>query len=118
MKKNTYFHNPRCRKSREGLQLIKEKNIKIEIIEYLNSPPNERELSYILNGLGMKPMALIRTQEKKFKELNLSKNDERSEEEWIRILVENPILIERPILIYNDKVALGRPPENILNILN
>jgi arsenate reductase len=118
VKKNIYFHNPRCRKSREGLQLINEKNIKIEIIEYLKTSPIEQELSYILNGLAVKPIALIRTQEKVFKELNLSKNDQRTDEEWIRIMVDNPILIERPILIYNGKVALGRPPENLLNILS
>ena len=94
------------------------KNIKFEIIEYLKTPPNEQDINYILKGLAVKPLDLIRTQEKLFKELNLSKNDQRPDEEWIRILVENPILIKRPILIYNDKVALGRPPENILKILS
>ena len=115
--KNSFFHNPRCRKSREGLKLIKEKDIDFEIIEYLKTPPNEQELSYILNDLALKPLALIRTQEKVFKELNLSKNDERSDEEWIHIMVANPVLIERPILIYNDIVALGRPPEKLLKII-
>jgi len=117
VKRNTFFHNPRCRKSREGLQLLKDKDIDFKIIEYLKTPPSEEELNYILNGLGMKPLALLRTQGKVFKELNLSKKDQRSDEEWIRIMEKNPILIERPILIYNDKVSLGRPPENILKIL-
>jgi arsenate reductase len=114
---NIFYHNPRCRKSREGLQLINTKNISFKIVEYLKSPPSETELKKILNGLEMKPRSLIRTQEKVFKELNLSKKDNRPDQEWIRIMAENPILIERPILIYNNKVALGRPPENLLNII-
>lgn len=92
-------------------------DLDFEIIEYLQSPPSEEELTNILNHLEMKPLTLMRTQEKVFKELNLSKNDVRDDEEWIRIMVENPILIERPILVYNGKVALGRPPENLLTII-
>ena len=65
----------------------------------------------------MKPLDLIRTHEKRFKELNLSVHDSRASEEWITIMVNNPVLIERPILIYNNKVALGRPPERLLDIL-
>jgi len=117
MESNIYYHNPRCRKSREGLQFLAAEKINFKIVEYLKSPPSETELNQILSGLGMKPLALMRTQEKVFKELNLSKKDDRSDQEWIRIMVENPILIERPILKYNDKIALGRPSENMLKII-
>jgi arsenate reductase len=86
-------------------------------VEYLKEPPTGEQLKNILDGLGMKPLEIIRTQEKVFKELNLTKKDLRSEEEWIEIMIANPILIERPIFIYKNKVALGRPPENVLKIL-
>lgn len=117
MKNNAYFHNPRCRKSREGLELLKKMDLDFEIIEYLQSPPSEDEVTNILNQLEMKPLSLMRTQERIFKELNLSKKDEKTDEEWIRIMVENPILIERPIFMYNGKVALGRPPDNLKKIV-
>jgi len=94
-----------------------EKNIDIKIVEYLKDPPSKEQLKYILNGFGKKPLDLIRKQEKVFKELNLSKKDMKSDDEWIDIMVSNPILIERPLLIYKKKVALGRPPENILTII-
>ena len=117
MSKNLFYHNPRCRKSREGLNLVQTKTKDFEIVEYLKNPPTKEELRSLINGLNIHPLQLIRTQEKIFKELNLSKKDKRSDNEWIDIMVQNPILIERPILLYNGKVALGRPPENLLNIL-
>jgi len=117
MKKNIFYHNPRCRKSRETLQIVEKKNVEFETIEYLKTPPDKTQLKIILEGLGKKPLEIMRTQEKVFKELNLSKKDLRSDEEWIDIMIANPILIERPIFIFNNKVALGRPPENILSIL-
>ena len=117
MKRNLFYHNPRCRKSREGLVLVQNKNVNFEIVEYLQNPPSEEELIFILDGLGVKPLQLIRTQEKVFKELNLSKKDKRSDEEWIDIMVRNPILIERPVFIFNRRVALGCPPENLLKII-
>lgn len=117
MSRNIFYHNPRCRKSRETLKIAQEKNIKFEIVEYLNHPPDKQQLKMILKGLGKKPLEIMRTQEKVFKELKLSKKDERADDEWIDIMINNPKLIERPILIYENKVALGRPPESILEIL-
>ena len=117
MKKSLFYHNPRCRKSRETLQIVSEKNIDYEVVEYLNDPPSASQISFILAGLKMHPLDLIRTQEKVFKELGLSKKDSRSDAEWIDIMVNHPILIERPIFIYKEKVALGRPPENVLEII-
>ena len=117
MRKNLFYHNPRCRKSREGLQLVEGKNIKFEVVEYLNDPPTKEELKSILESLGKKPLDVMRTQEKVFKELGLSKKDERADAEWIQLMVKNPILIERPILVYNNRAALGRPPEDLLKII-
>ena len=117
MNRNIFYHNPRCRKSRETLQLVEEKNVDFELVEYLKDPPTREQLKNILDGLGKKPLEIMRTQEKVFKELNLSKKDLKSNDEWIDIMIKNPILIERPIFIYKNKVALGRPPENVLDIL-
>jgi len=117
MSKNIFYHNPRCRKSREGLKLVEGKRIEFELVEYLKEPPTKEQLQSILNSLGKKPLEMMRTQEKIFKELKLSKKDDRSDDEWIEIMVSNPILIERPILVYNKQAALGRPPEDLLKIL-
>ena len=117
MSKNIFYHNPRCRKSRETLQLVEGRKVEYELVEYLIDPPNKEQIQYILNSLGKNPLEIMRTQEKVFKELNLSKKDIKSDDEWIEIMIANPILIERPIFIYKDKVALGRPPENVLKIL-
>jgi len=86
-----------------------EKNIDIKIVEYLKDPPSKEQLKYILNGLGKKPLDLIRKQEKVFKELNLSKKDMKSDDEWIDIMVSNPILIERPLLIYKKRLRWEDP---------
>jgi arsenate reductase len=117
MSKNIFYHNPRCRKSREGLQLVKGKNIEFEVVEYLKNPPTKQELNSILKSMRKSPLDVMRTQEKIFKELNLSKKDNRNDDEWIEIMVKNPILIERPILVYNNKAALGRPSEELLKII-
>jgi arsenate reductase len=97
--------------------LVEGKKVDFELVEYLKDPPSKEQLISILKSLNKKPLDLMRTQEKIFKELNLSKKDERSEDEWIDIMVRNPILIERPIFIYNNKAALGRPPEDLLKII-
>jgi len=114
---NIFYHNPRRRKSRETLKLVEEKHVDFELVEYLKDPPTREKLKFILEGIGIKPLEIMRTKEKVFKDLNLSKKDLRSDDEWIEIMISNPILIERPILIYKNNVALGRPPENVLNIL-
>ncbi len=109
------FHNPRCSKSRQTLQLLEDKNESVEVVEYLNSPPTVSELKDIVNLLGIKPEQLLRKGEAIFKEE--FKGKELSDDEWIEAMVANPKLIERPIVIKNGKAALGRPPENVLDIL-
>jgi len=118
MLENKIYHNPRCSKSRSTLALLKENGIDVPVIAYLETPPTAQELATICEKLNIAPLALIRTKEALFAELGLHKTDVRSNAEWCDIMAQNPKLIERPIVIYNGKVALGRPPENILSLLS
>ncbi|MCI5057403.1 MAG: arsenate reductase (glutaredoxin) [Flavobacteriales bacterium] len=109
------YHNPRCTKSRETLALLEEKNQEVEIVEYLKDIPSKSDLKKILSKLNIKPEQLLRKNEAIFKEKfkGLSFNDE----EWIQIMIENPKLIQRPIVINGNKARIGRPPELVLEIL-
>ena len=109
------YHNPRCSKSRQTLQLIHDSGKKIEIIEYLNEPPTVEELKSIIKLLGITPEQLLRKNESIFKEQ--FKGKIYSDNEWIQIMIEHPKLIERPIVIVGKKAVLGRPPENVLELL-
>ncbi len=110
------YHNPRCSKSRATLQLLREKGIEPKIIEYLKTPPSREALEAILNKLGMAPRDLMRKKEKIYKEKNLD-NPDLTHDQLIEAMIENPILIERPIVVAGDKAAIGRPPENVLEVL-
>ena len=110
-----YYHNPRCRKSRETLEFLKENGVEPELFFYLKTHPTFEELKDIIEKLGIKPLELIRKNEKIFKE-NF-KGKEFSDDDWIKIMVENPKLIERLIIINGDKAVIGRPKENILKLL-
>jgi len=109
------YHNPRCRKSRETLALIENHGIKPEVIEYLKTPPSFDELKKIVTMLGIGPYQLIRRGEAEFKDQYRGK--ELSGDKWIEAMVKHPKLIERPIVINGEKAAIGRPPENVLEIL-
>lgn len=112
----TIYHNPRCSKSRETLELIRNHQIEPNIVEYLKTPPSEAELKNILNLLGLKPRELMRKNESIYKELNL--NDETLDDSsLIKAMLEHPILIERPIVMANGKAAIGRPPEKVASLL-
>ena len=111
------FHNPRCSKSRRTLELLQEQDLDFDIIEYLDHPPSIELLEDICKTLECTPLDIIRTKENRFSELKLSSSDQRTDSEWIEIMVANPILIERPIFCHNNRAALGRPPENVLTIL-
>ena len=110
------YHNPRCSKSRETLKLLEQRDIKPEVIEYLKPPPTAAELQDILNKLGMHPRELMRTKEAEYKENGLD-DDSLSDAELIEAMIRIPKLIERPIVLANDKAAVGRPPESVLAIL-
>jgi len=106
------YHNTRCRKSRAGLKYLEEKGIKPEVIEYLKDKPfTENSLKDILNKLELIPQNIIRTQEADYKENYKGKNF--SEKEWIKVLVDNPKLIKRPIIEKDDKAVLGDIVEHI-----
>jgi len=112
----TIYHNPRCSKSRQTLQLLKDNEIDPVVIEYLQSPPSAPELEQILTRLGIEPRDLMRKKEAPYKENNLN-DPALSRTDLIAAMIEHPILIERPIVIANGKAAVGRPPENVLEII-
>jgi arsenate reductase len=114
--KATIYHNPRCSKSRQTLALLEEKGVELEIIEYLKTPPDLETLKNILTKLGISPHELMRKGESIYKELNLVAQAEDSQT-LLNAMLENPVLIERPIVLANDKAAIGRPPESVLDIL-
>ena len=112
----TIYHNPRCSKSRQTLQILDEKGIEAQVIEYLNTPPSSGELSNILNLLGIRPRDLMRKNEAIYKELGLG-DESMSDDDLIAAMLANPILIERPIVVANGKARIGRPPESVLEII-
>lgn len=111
----TIYHNARCSKSRCALELVQKKVKDVKVIEYLQTPPTEKELKGVLKKLRMKAEDIIRKKEELFHEKYSGKKF--SESKWIKILVKNPILIERPIVVKGNKAVIGRPPENILTLL-
>lgn len=116
MARITIYHNPRCSKSRQTLELIREKAGEPEIIEYLKTPPSREELARVLSLLGMKPRDLVRKKEAEYKQAGLD-NEALSDDEIIELMIRYPRLIERPIVVVDGKAAIGRPPENITRIL-
>ena len=111
------YHNPRCSKSRETLSLLEEKGTETEIIEYLKTPPDEDTLKNIIKTLGINALQLVRVHEDEFKQAGLDKEG-ISDDEIIKAMIKFPKLIERPIVVNGNKVAIGRPPKNILSILD
>jgi arsenate reductase len=105
------YHNPRCRKSRAGLTHLETKKVEFEVIDYLKNPISEVELADLLMKLNKSPQDIIRTQEEIYKSNFKGKNF--ADEEWIKIMVEYPKLIHRPIVVRNYKAVLGQPPEEI-----
>lgn len=109
------FHNPRCRKSREGLQILEDSKKNFEVVLYLENPPSEKELKLIILKLGITPIELVRKGETDWKEK--FKGIDLSDDEIIKAMVTYPKLIERPIVILGDKAVIGRPPERIKDLL-
>jgi arsenate reductase len=112
----TIYHNPRCSKSRQTLALLRDHSTDIEVVEYLEAPPDAATLSRILDLLGKDPREVLRKKEEPYGRLGLS-DPALSRDALIQAMVDNPILIERPIVLANGKAALGRPPESVLEIL-
>jgi len=112
----TIYHNPRCSKSRQTLQMLSEQGLEPQIVEYLITPPSAAELKQVLDLLALGPRDLMRKNESVYKEAGLD-DEGLSDEQLIAAMLENPILIERPIVLANGKARIGRPPESVLEIL-
>jgi len=112
----TIYHNPRCSKSRQTLQLLEERGVELTIIDYLKTPPSAEELKSILQKLKMSARDILRQGEDAYKHHNLD-DQSKTEEYIIAAMVISPKLIERPIVVVTDKAALGRPPKRVLDIL-
>lgn len=109
------YHNPRCRKSREGLQLLENSGKEFEIVKYLENIPTENELKEIIQKLNIAPIELVRKTEKIWKEEY--KGKKLTDSEIVKAMVDNPKLIERPIVTQNNQAVIGRPAENITAII-
>ena len=114
--RTTIYHNPRCSKSRQTLALLEERGISPRVVDYLKTPPSAAELKAILKKLGLRPRDLMRKGEPLYAELGLKDRD-LDDDALIALMVANPILIERPIVVSGGKAAIGRPPESVLKIL-
>jgi arsenate reductase len=111
------YYNPKCSKCRAALTLLQEKGIEPELILYLETAPSAAALEEVLKKLGKGPKEIIRFSEEVAKELAISPDDERADSEWLKIIAGNPQLLERPIVVNGDRAAIGRPPENVLEIV-
>ncbi len=114
--KVTIYHNPRCSKSRQTLALLREHGIEPEVVEYLKSPPSAGQLDRILKRLGLDPRQAMRRNESPYRELKLDRED-LSRADLIDAMVASPILMQRPIVVRGPRAAIGRPPQNVLAIL-
>ena len=116
MKDLTIYHNPRCSKSRQALALLTDRGIEPTIILYLEDTPDQNELKGLLKKLGISARQLLRKGEEAYKQHGLASQD-LSDEQIIQAMVESPKLIERPIVVSGDRAVLGRPPENVLEMI-
>lgn len=113
----TIYHNPKCSKSRKTLELLINRGVQPIIIEYLVDPPDAHTLTSILKKLKAEPRQLMRTQEARYLDLELA-NADLTADDLIKAMVNNPILIERPIVVAGERAVIGRPPENINDLLD
>lgn len=112
----TFYHNPRCGKSRAALALLQERNVPLHIIEYLKEPPSRDELAMLRRKLGLAPKDWVRKGEAEFKQARL--NTDSAEGKLLDAMAKHPILIERPIAVRGKRAVVGRPPERVLELLD
>jgi arsenate reductase len=112
----TIYHNPQCSKCRITLQLLEDRNTEPTVVEYLKTPPDAKTMNELLTKLGMEPRDLMRKHEAEYKANSLD-DESLSRDELIQAMIDFPKLIERPIVVANGKVAIGRPVENVMDIL-
>lgn len=110
------YHNPSCSKSRQTLEILQQNRCSPDIIEYLDSPPDQQELRRIIGLLGVSARELLRTTESAYHDAHLD-DDTLGENQIIAAICENPILLQRPIVVHGDRAVIGRPPEKVLEIL-
>lgn len=115
MKKTVIYHNPRCSKSRQSLALLEENQCDAEVVEYLKAPPTAAELRALLGKLGLSAHEVLRTKEDEYAACGLS--PESSEAEILAAIEQHPILLERPIIVQGNRAVIGRPPENVKQLL-
>lgn len=113
----TILHNPRCTKSRQALTLLAERGFNPKVVEYLKNPPPAQELRGLIDSLGLSARQLLRKNESIYKELGLD-DPKYNDDELIAIMLQHPVLIERPIVSYRGKAIIGRPPEMVLTLLD
>jgi len=111
----TIYHNPRCSKSRNTLALLQQHGVEPTVIEYLKNSPSKSELKSIVSKLGIQPDQIVRKGEDTYKQNFAGKT--LSDDQWLDVLARNPILIERPIVVKGDRAVIGRPPENVLDLI-
>ena len=116
MKEFTIYHNPRCSKSRQTLQILRDRGIEPSIVEYLKTPLQKDELKKISTSLGFRPKEFVRKNESDFKERNLV-NHLEDDDKMIEAMAAYPKIIERPIVVLKDKAVIGRPPNNVLKLI-
>ena len=116
MSKITIYHNPRCSKSRQTLEILTSNGVEPEVVEYLKTPPNKTKLKSMLKALQMQPQDIMRKKEVEYKESGLNEPG-LTKEQQIEKMVAFPKVIERPIVVSGDKAVIGRPPENVLDII-
>ncbi|UII20448.1 arsenate reductase (glutaredoxin) [Fulvivirga ligni] len=111
----TIYHNPRCSKSRQALQIIEENGADVEVVEYLKTPLSKAQLKEVVDKLGVEPQELIRKGEAIYKEE--FKGKELSDDEWLQAMADHPKLMERPIVVKGDEAVVGRPPESVKELI-
>ena len=111
----TIWHNPRCSKSRQTLELLRSRGVEPKVVDYLKTPPSTGEIRRVLDLMGRPAHDLVRVGETAYRDEGLSK--QTSDEQLVEAMFHNPVLIERPVVIAGDKAVLGRPPENVLAII-
>lgn len=109
------YHNPRCQKSRQTLKILQDAKVDFQIRKYLDHPPSKAELEEVVKKLDISPASLVRKGEKIY--IDQYKGKDLTDEEWIEAMIQNPKLIERPIVIDGDRAVIGRPPENVRDLL-
>lgn len=112
----TLYHNPRCSKSRQALELLRQRGIEPQIVEYLKTPPSAAEIRSLLAALGKRPREILRTKEAAYKEAGLD-DVKMTDAAVIAAIIRHPILLERPIAVAGKKAVIGRPPEDVLKIV-